>query len=157
MSELEISEQEYKQLASVARRISPSGDVDPLHDAWIEVQNGSRRHLVARTKFRALDERRRLGRSKSLPAEERLPAQRDDKSQIDTAILAERCAIVGREINQLAPPYRDIVVLRWLYELSVSEISHRLGVPVKTIYTRLRRAETRLETQIQAYGDGAYS
>lgn len=61
----------------------------------------------------------------------------------------ERCAEVRRAIASLPPDYRDVIVLRYLEELSYEEIARHLNVPVSTIETRLHRAKKQLRQRLQ--------
>jgi RNA polymerase sigma-70 factor (ECF subfamily) len=60
----------------------------------------------------------------------------------------ERCAEVRRAIASLPPDYRDVIVLRYLEELSYEEIARHLEVPVSTIETRLHRAKKQLRQRL---------
>jgi RNA polymerase sigma-70 factor (ECF subfamily) len=70
----------------------------------------------------------------------------------------ERCAAVRRAIAALPPDYRDVIVLRYLEELTYEEIARHLGVPVSTIETRLHRAKKQLRQRLldlEEQGEGA--
>src|SRR5688572_30476012 len=55
----------------------------------------------------------------------------------------------------LEEPYRDAVVLRYFENLSPRAIAKRLGVPVETVRTRLKRALARLRERLdRKYGSG---
>ena len=56
----------------------------------------------------------------------------------------ERAAL-HRAIDELAPEFREVIVLRELEELSYKEIAEVAGVPVGTVMSRLSRARRRLE------------
>jgi RNA polymerase sigma-70 factor (ECF subfamily) len=49
----------------------------------------------------------------------------------------------------LEPPYREIVLERFFYERPVPEVAERLGVPVATARTRLRRALATLKARLE--------
>src|SRR5947207_980476 len=49
-----------------------------------------------------------------------------------------------RAIDSLPEEYRDVVVLRFMDDLTYDEIARHLGVPVSTIETRLHRAKKQL-------------
>lgn len=51
---------------------------------------------------------------------------------------------VGRALLELKPDDRAVVVLRHLEELSYDEISDAIGIPVKTVKSRLFTARQRL-------------
>lgn len=48
--------------------------------------------------------------------------------------------LVHRALEQLAPEYREVIVLRELEELSYREIAGIAGVPIGTVMSRLARA-----------------
>lgn len=56
------------------------------------------------------------------------------------AIQSERRDEVQRWMNALPAPYRTVLILRYWHDLSYSEISERIGLPVSTIRMRLFRA-----------------
>ena len=70
----------------------------------------------------------------------------------------ERCRQVRRAIASLPPDYRDVIVLRYLEELSYEEMARHLSVPVSTIETRLHRAKKQLRQrllEVEGRGEGA--
>jgi RNA polymerase sigma factor (sigma-70 family) len=52
---------------------------------------------------------------------------------------------LARALDELAPEFREVIVLRELEGLSYKEISAVAGVPVGTVMSRLSRARTRLQ------------
>lgn len=61
----------------------------------------------------------------------------------------ERCHEVRQAIASLPADYRDVIVLRYLEELTYEEIARHLGIRVSTVETRLHRAKKRLRQQLQ--------
>ena len=59
-------------------------------------------------------------------------------------------AALRRAIDELAPDFREVIVLRELEGLSYKEISDVAGVPVGTVMSRLSRARRRLEEALCA-------
>lgn len=57
----------------------------------------------------------------------------------------ERRSIVQQAVRQLAPKYRDILILFYWNELTYQEIVDVTGLPESTVKTRLRRARLQLE------------
>jgi RNA polymerase sigma-70 factor, ECF subfamily len=51
---------------------------------------------------------------------------------------------VRRAIDALPCDFRDVIVLRYMEELSYDEIARHLGVPTSTVETRLHRAKKQL-------------
>lgn len=64
--------------------------------------------------------------------------------QTEAVEAGETAARVERAIRQLSEEYREVVVLRYFGELSYEEISKAVGVPEKTVKSRLFSARQRL-------------
>ena len=94
--------------------------------------------------------------SRNRPAE----IARDDGTAIemaidDAAIDPERAALRGAESKLLADavaelplPYREVIVLRELEELSYKEIARIADIPVGTVMSRLARARALLQRSL---------
>lgn len=64
----------------------------------------------------------------------------------EAALVArDERAVLRRAIDELAPEFREVIVLRELEGLSYKEIAEVAGVPVGTVMSRLSRARRRLE------------
>ena len=57
---------------------------------------------------------------------------------------------VNAAIEALAAPFREVIVLRELEEMSYEEIARIAGVPIGTVMSRLSRARAQLRTALQA-------
>lgn len=57
-------------------------------------------------------------------------------------------------LRRLPPDFRDAFVLRAIEELSLDEVSERLGVPLSTVSYRARRAEALLSAALTGEGEG---
>jgi RNA polymerase sigma-70 factor (ECF subfamily) len=79
---------------------------------------------------------------------EEVPATDDDP---ETALLRldlrERLI---RAVDALPLPFREVIVLRELHELSYGEIAQVTGVPVGTVMSRLARGRGRLQRALEA-------
>ena len=64
--------------------------------------------------------------------------------QTEAVEAHETAARVEQALGQLSDEYREVVVLRYFAELSYEEISHAVGVPEKTVKSRLFSARQRL-------------
>jgi RNA polymerase sigma-70 factor (ECF subfamily) len=69
-----------------------------------------------------------------------------------SAIEREERAAVQRALQQLAPAYREIAVLRYWHDLSYEEIIQATGLPESTIKTRLHRARRMLAEALRSEG-----
>jgi RNA polymerase sigma-70 factor, ECF subfamily len=63
----------------------------------------------------------------------------------EVLLQAERCALVGRALEQMEPPCREVIELRYFADLSYEEISKELQVNQKTVSSRLSKCLDRLE------------
>lgn len=68
------------------------------------------------------------------------PARRGDAPADELVAAAEFQQRVAHAVLDLCEPYRTAVLLRYYEDLTPAEIGERLGVPVDTVRTRLRRA-----------------
>lgn len=74
----------------------------------------------------------------------------------ETALRSERRQQLRQAIEALSPEYRDVVILYHFHHLSYQQIGDRLGLPVRTVETRLYRARAQLRKRLMAMegGDG---
>jgi RNA polymerase sigma-70 factor (ECF subfamily) len=63
----------------------------------------------------------------------------------------ERQLLVRRALGSLAPPYRAVVVLREIEEMSYEEIAQVLGVAEGTVKSRLQRGRDLLRRKLAGY------
>jgi RNA polymerase sigma-70 factor (ECF subfamily) len=105
--------------------------------------------IVRRTCYAWADRARRYDGDAVL---DDLPATDDAP---DVALLrSEVRAGVGRAVEQLPLPFREVLVLREIQELSYKEIAEVTGVPIGTVMSRLARARQRLLGALSAEGLG---
>jgi RNA polymerase sigma-70 factor (ECF subfamily) len=57
--------------------------------------------------------------------------------------------IIQREIQQLSPKFREVIILRDIQELSYEEISKIIDVPLGTVKSRVNRARLRLQDKLK--------
>ncbi len=74
--------------------------------------------------------------------------------QTEAVEAHETTARVEQALSQLSEEYREVVVLRYFAELSYEEISQAVGVPEKTVKSRLFSARQRLAGLLGQEGDG---
>lgn len=72
----------------------------------------------------------------------------------DIALQLERERMVLNAIESLKEPYRTAIFLRYRESLGAAAIAERLGVPIKTVRTRLHRGLHMLRTSLDADGGG---
>lgn len=61
---------------------------------------------------------------------------------------------VQHEINKLSERYRTVIILRYLEELPLQEISDILGLPLGTVKTRVHRGRAALKKQMSSSQGG---
>jgi len=68
------------------------------------------------------------------------------ESQVDGLIQEE---IIQREIENLSPKFREVIILRDVQELSYEEISKIIKVPIGTVKSRVNRGRLKLQSQLK--------
>ena len=88
------------------------------------------------------------------PATERLGDTEDgvfDSSDVDAVEAAERKRDVRQAILSLSPAYREVIVLRHFAALSYEQMSEAIGVPAKTVKSRLHTARQQLAGELAGW------
>lgn len=57
--------------------------------------------------------------------------------------------LIQKEIENLSPKFREVILLRDVQELSYEEISQIIKVPIGTVKSRVNRARTRLQSRLE--------
>lgn len=81
------------------------------------------------------DERRRDERTRECAEFDDVAPSPDEVLELE----ARRKRVIDA-VLKLEPPYRSVVLMRYVSDLSPAEIATRLGVPLETVKTRLKRA-----------------
>ncbi|MFQ5864903.1 MAG: RNA polymerase sigma factor [bacterium] len=68
------------------------------------------------------------------------------ESQVDGIIQEE---IIQKEINDLSPKFREVIILRDVQELSYEEISKIIKVPIGTVKSRVNRGRLKLQNRLK--------
>lgn len=68
------------------------------------------------------------------------------ENRVDGVIQEE---IIQREINNLSPKFREVIILRDVQELSYEEISKIIKVPIGTVKSRVNRGRLKLQSRLQ--------
>lgn len=101
--------------------------------------------------------RRRRERLRSLPLEEGPGWQdrlRDDRAGPEDALLnKERLQELRRAVAGLPDGYRVALVLHHYQQLSYRQVAECLGLPEKTVATRIRRAKLMLKQRLLSGGE----
>lgn len=100
---------------------------------------------------------RKLGRARTRRAhyEGAVPPGADAAPASDLVAEAEIQQRIGRAVLALDEPFRSTVLLRYFEGLAPADVAARLGVPVETVRSRLRRAHERLRGQLDEESGGS--
>ncbi len=141
---------------SVARNLARDGEVDDLvQEAWIAALGAPPRRAEAalawleRTLFNIASKWRRSNSRRS--TREEAVARGEHVDAADE--LVERLELERRVVEAvlaLDEPYKSAIVLRFYEELGPSEIAAKLGVPLETVRSRLKRAQEELRRALAA-------
>lgn len=110
--------------------------------AWLATILRNRVRQNRRGEHRRRERERRVGREEVLPSTHELVERVETHKRLAQAVL------------DLDEPYRSTVILRYLQELPPRQIAKRLGVPVKTVDTRLERGLAKLRSRLDRSHDG---
>ncbi|MCZ6787688.1 MAG: sigma-70 family RNA polymerase sigma factor, partial [Planctomycetota bacterium] len=113
----------------------------PARGWWIKVV----RNLALR---RRRSEGRRARREQAVARREGTPATSEVVARAEVHRRLVACVL------DLDEPYRSILLLRYFDSLSLKEIAARLGIPVATVSTRVRRALALLRGRLDASPGG---
>ena len=78
-------------------------------------------------------------------------AEAQDETPYDALEQAERQRLVERALASLAPPYRTVLILREIENLSYEEIADVLGVAEGTVKSRLLRGRELLRRKLASW------
>jgi RNA polymerase sigma factor (sigma-70 family) len=117
--------------------------------------------IVRNACYDCMRERRRLGNQVGFDEMQdsesaRLAATAWPDGSADPAVLWDK-HVLGKRVNAaieaLAPPFREVIVLRELEEMSYEDIARVAGIPLGTVMSRLSRARVLLREALRAeYG-----
>lgn len=149
-SELAATEESLRRLA---RGLARGSDADDLtQEVWLAALRkpavrGQRewfRVVARRTMWRwSLREKERAAREQEVARPE---AQDGPSSQVEMASLRE---YLTASVSALREPYREVLQLHYFKDLSVEEISRRLGRPSVTVRVQLKRGLDLLRARLQ--------
>jgi RNA polymerase sigma-70 factor (ECF subfamily) len=73
----------------------------------------------------------------------------DNRTPESELLLTETQRIIHESIDSLPPKYKTIMMLRYIQEMSLQEISDVLDMPVTTIKTRVHRGREFLRKKLE--------
>lgn len=147
-----------RRIRSLARELvfdAPEVD-DVAQEAWIATHASPHRQEPGylRRMLRGLASNRERARHRRRHREERAAAEEATASAEDLVTEAETQRRVLDAVLGLAEPYRSCVLLRYWGDHPPRVIADRLGVPVETVRTRLKRAIAELRNRLDRdFGD----
>ena len=85
-------------------------------------------------------------------ADEAVRSDRADDSDPETLLLRQRdMELIRNTLERLPEPFREVLILRELEELSYKEISSLIGAPIGTVMSRLARARRMFGALLSAH------
>ena len=157
-----LYEQLSPKLYAVALRITRQSALasDAVHDAFLQVWRNAGRFDAARgnpdtwmmslVRYRALDIARRRMRE---VADDDLPEPIDDTPGALEQLAAARDATALHQCMQgLEPERRSLVVMAFVEGLSHSELAERVGAPLGTVKSWIRRSLLSLRSCLEGTG-----
>lgn len=171
---LRIYSDEFKFVWNSLRRVGvPESDLaDLTHDVFmtvharLETYDRSRpvRPWLSGIVYRVAMDHRRLSRHSReiLPGEGHSLERVDPRPRPDEALFDRQAReVAAKVLATMDPRLRTVLVMCDLSERPANEIASSLGIPVKTVYTRLRLARARFaaaaERLAQAAASGSFS
>src|SRR5262245_16787424 len=142
---------------AVARAlVAAANDADEIEqETWLAAMRHPPRHAASPRGWLGAVARnvaRRLGRDAACRErhETGAGARRAEEPATDLVAEAELQQRIGRAVLALDEPFRSTVLLRYFDGLPPRDVAARLGVPVETVRSRLRRAHERLRAELDA-------
>ena len=132
----------------------PDSAEDVLQDVWLDVFRALPRlnniaafsawiYKIAR--YRALREGRKHTLSqRPLDPEEVIDEQRDEMN-----LSAENAEYIHVALQRLAEEHREVLMLRFLEEMSYEDIAKVIGCPLGTVASRIHHAKRALRTELE--------
>ena len=92
--------------------------------------------------------RKRVSCQETIPETENFVSK--EREPIDWLLREERKKMVTAAMEQLAPPVREILLLKYVHDWSYSEMAEKLGTTVSAVQSKLHRARIALKKEILA-------
>jgi RNA polymerase sigma factor (sigma-70 family) len=108
--------------------------------------------IVRRICYGWADRERRFGWRAEPEDLEQVATHEDDPET--SLVRRELQDQLARAVDGLPLPFREVIVMREIQQLSYKEIAEVTGVPIGTVMSRLARARGRLQRVLEAQGMG---
>jgi RNA polymerase sigma-70 factor (ECF subfamily) len=136
--------------------LGPGGETeDVLQDVWLDVFRALPRladpGAVAAWLYRIARDRawRLLRRRRRAPS----PLPEDDLAGEESEFSVADAEAIHAALEQLPPEHREVLVLRFLEEMSYDDIARVVGCPLGTVRSRLHHARRGLRRAIERMND----
>jgi RNA polymerase sigma-70 factor (ECF subfamily) len=154
-----LIERWHEPLWKYARRVTANDEAaaDAVQDIWLRAVRGiGRLHDCTRLRAWLFGIARRvlMDRLRDKYAEPQLVSFDESAMPLseDTTDLDESIALLHEELAQLPLTEREVLVLFYLQELTLGELSEILDIPIGTVKSRLFRARHALRRQLSNKG-----
>jgi RNA polymerase sigma-70 factor, ECF subfamily len=93
----------------------------------------------------------RIRRETSRPISELgdFDAPSDDRGSEEIVLQKDEARTVTRALSKMPPEQMEILVLSFIEDVTQAEIARRLGLPISTVKSRMRRAYSALRTTLE--------
>lgn len=156
----ELVARQDARLRYYVRQMLDSADCadDVVQEVWIDVfrkigtlrsPGGFRAWLYSIAHSRAIGElRKRLGR-RAMERELTADLAADLPEEVERELAAEDAAGVHECLGKLSPEHREVLLLRFVEDMSYEEIAAAIGCPVGTVRSRIHYAKTALGRELE--------
>lgn len=145
-------EQEIPWLRSLARRLATEDADDLVQETWIRARDKPPQHRSGLRPWLGsiLRNNHRMARRSARARARRESGQAaPDVPSVETLVAAQQIhALLAELLEDLDEEDRHIIRERYVADRSAVEIAQELGIPAATVRTRLRRALTKLRSQL---------
>ena len=137
---------------------SPEATDDVLQEVWLDVYRGIVR-LRRPDAFRAWIYRIARDRAFRALRRARVPCQLPDEAHLaapeveDDGFSAEGARRVHEALDRLSPSHRDVLLLRFIEDLTYDEIAQITGCPPGTVKSRIHHAKRLLRREMERRND----
>ncbi len=134
---------------------------DALQDVWLSAYRGIQRlknpqassaWLFRIAHDRAAKEYRRR-KLPTQPLEESHAGNQTAAGSTNGALLAEDAECIHRALDQLSPDHREVLILRFLEEMTYEDVSRATRLPIGTVRSRIHYAKGALRRIIERTRD----
>lgn len=150
---------DLRWLQRLARSLvrDPHGADDAVQDAMVAAlrrgPTAPRRPWLGAVLRNAVRQERRSARRRG-EREARAPRRDAERSTLDAVAELSLQRRVVEAVRALDEPFREAIVLRFLHGLAPREVAARVGVPVKTVHSRVERGLARLRARLDREAGG---